>query len=137
MGRSGFRTDNESYERPRRWRYAEAGRHGGMWAWRNGNEYMDAGAGAFRGACAPYENGRREERVLPPPYRLDMAGETPTPRLDRGELLDVLGQPLPGDVQPPLDGADRRVEGIRHLDERLAPDVKRLESLPVEPAELG
>src|SRR5437868_2064267 len=56
--------------------------------------------------------------------------------LHRGDGFDVLGQPLAGDVQPPLDRADRGVERVRHLDERLPADVERHERLAVEPAEL-
>lgn len=51
------------------------------------------------------------------------------------DFLKLLLEPLAGDVEPPLDGSDRRPERIAHFDEGLAIDVERDEGVPIELAE--
>src|SRR5919204_3991946 len=57
-----------------------------------------------------------------------------------GIRLQILPEPVPGHVQPPLDRADRRLELAAHLLERAAANVKRHERRPIdrlEPVEAG
>jgi len=43
------------------------------------------------------------------------------------QRFEVLGEALPGDVQSAFDGADRGLERLAHLRERLGLGSKRLE----------
>src|SRR3954469_19176264 len=51
---------------------------------------------------------------------------------NRRRRFQLASQPLPGDVQPPLDRADRRRERLAHLHERLAAHIKRFERVPIQ-----
>ncbi len=44
---------------------------------------------------------------------------------------------LPRGVQPPLDGADRDVEQLGDLDQRVSADVESIQGLAIERLELG
>jgi len=72
---------------------------------------------AGRGQATSAQRKSRVSRVMPGP-------------LDR-HRLDLAGQPFPGDVQPPLDRAQRRLELVAHLQQRLSVDVERHQRVAV------
>ena len=66
---------------------------------------------------------------LPAPCSPLPAPRSPSSHHRRRQLA---GEPLAGDVQTPLDRADRRAELVAHLDQRAAVEVKRDQRLPVQ-----
>src|SRR5437879_4190794 len=65
--------------------------------------------------------------------QLPASSRTAAPRGRRlPAALQLLAQPLAGHVQPTLDGADRRRELARHLLQRAATQVERLQRRPVQ-----
>ena len=55
--------------------------------------------------------------------------------LTRGQHLQFLGEPLSGDVETSLDGADGRMELVGHLDQALATEVERHERATIHVGE--
>ena len=53
-------------------------------------------------------------------------------RSNGNECLDLLSQPLSGDVQTSLDGTQGRIKLVAHLQQRLTIHVERDQSFPVK-----
>jgi hypothetical protein len=85
-------------------------------------------AGRVVSKLGSHRYGTGGEPAIPSPQRavfLFLQG------LDGDRGLDVLGQPLPRHVQTTLDRPQRRVEGVAHLQQRLALNVERDQGLTV------
>src|SRR5262249_38722697 len=77
------------------------------------------------GPCDPWASGLSGYRSIQAQLRPALAA-----------LLPRLLEPVTGDVQTPLDGADRRLELTAHLLERPAADVERHQRGPVHGLQL-